>query len=41
MQIMGCEVASVSACVSHVDQTLPPPDNLSALMWVIDIVLLC
>lgn len=30
--IMGCEVASVSACVSHVDQTLPPPDNLSALI---------
>lgn len=30
--IMGCEVASVSASVSHVDQTLPPPDNLSALI---------
>ena len=32
MQIMGCEIASVSASVSHVDQSLPPPDNLSALM---------
>lgn len=30
--IMGCEVASVSATVSHVDQTLPPLDNLSALV---------
>ncbi|XP_024378012.1 dehydrogenase FPY6 isoform X2 [Physcomitrium patens] len=30
--IMGCEVDSVSATVSHVDLTLPPPDNLSALI---------
>ncbi|OVA06659.1 Oxidoreductase [Macleaya cordata] len=29
--VVGCEVASVSAITSHVDTTLPPPDNISAL----------
>jgi hypothetical protein len=31
-QVMGCEVASLSAIATHVDQTLPPPDNVSALL---------
>ena len=31
-QVMGCEVASLSATATHVDQTLPPPDNVSALL---------
>jgi len=30
--VMGCEVASLSAIATHVDQTLPPPDNVSALL---------
>jgi len=29
--LVGCEVASVSAMTSHVDETLPPPDNISSL----------
>lgn len=29
--VVGCEVVSVSAISSHVDTTLPPPDNISAL----------
>lgn len=29
--LVGCEVASVSSLTSHVDMTLPPPDNISAL----------
>ncbi|XP_038724784.1 uncharacterized protein YMR315W isoform X2 [Tripterygium wilfordii] len=28
--LVGCEVVSVSALTSHVDVTLPPPDNISA-----------
>ncbi|XP_059628856.1 dehydrogenase FPY6-like [Cornus florida] len=28
--LVGCEVASVSALSSHVDLTLPPPDNISS-----------
>lgn len=32
LQVMGCEVASLSAIATHVDQTLPPPDNVSALL---------
>lgn len=28
--LAGCEVVSVSAITSHVDKTLPPPDNLSS-----------
>lgn len=31
-QVMGCEVASLSAIATHVDETLPPPDNISALL---------
>ncbi|KAL5567204.1 hypothetical protein UlMin_030368 [Ulmus minor] len=29
--LVGCEVASVSAITSHVDKTLPPPDNISSV----------
>ncbi|KAF6169529.1 hypothetical protein GIB67_042739 [Kingdonia uniflora] len=29
--VVGCEVTTVSAITSHVDVTLPPPDNISAL----------
>lgn len=29
--IVGCEVKSVSAFTSHVDSTLPPPDNISSV----------
>ncbi|XP_043693568.1 dTDP-3,4-didehydro-2,6-dideoxy-alpha-D-glucose 3-reductase [Telopea speciosissima] len=29
--VVGCEVASVSAITSHVDMTLPPPDNICSL----------
>ncbi|GAU21922.1 hypothetical protein TSUD_110620, partial [Trifolium subterraneum] len=29
--LVGCEVVSVSAMTSHVDLTLPPPDNLSSV----------
>eukprot|EP01018_Ginkgo_biloba_P031786 Gb_37710 [translate_table: standard] len=29
--VAGCEVISVSAIARHVDATLPPPDNISAL----------
>ncbi|XP_044506394.1 uncharacterized protein YMR315W-like isoform X1 [Mangifera indica] len=28
--LIGCEVVSVSATTSHVDKTLPPPDNISS-----------
>ncbi|GMH07580.1 hypothetical protein Nepgr_009420 [Nepenthes gracilis] len=28
--LVGCEVTSVSALTSHVDMTLPPPDNISS-----------
>ncbi|CDP14087.1 unnamed protein product [Coffea canephora] len=28
--LVGCEVSSVSALTSHVDLTLPPPDNISS-----------
>ncbi|KAJ4724173.1 NAD-dependent dihydrogenase, Gfo/Idh/MocA family [Melia azedarach] len=28
--LVGCEVASVSAVTSHVDKSLPPPDNISS-----------
>lgn len=29
--LVGCEIASVSAFTSHVDSTLPPPDNISSV----------
>ncbi|KAM7502621.1 hypothetical protein LguiB_001525 [Lonicera macranthoides] len=29
--LVGCELTSVSAITSHVDQTLPPPDSVSSL----------
>ncbi|KAG9136299.1 hypothetical protein Leryth_003877 [Lithospermum erythrorhizon] len=29
--LVGCEIASVSAFTSHVDSTLPPPDNISSI----------
>ncbi|KAL9322942.1 hypothetical protein ACSQ67_010995 [Phaseolus vulgaris] len=29
--LVGCEVVSVSAMTSHVDLTLPPPDNISSV----------
>ncbi|KAI3984321.1 hypothetical protein MKX01_011275 [Papaver californicum] len=29
--MVGCEVTSVSAIASHVDTTLPPPDNISSI----------
>ncbi|XP_024161181.1 dTDP-3,4-didehydro-2,6-dideoxy-alpha-D-glucose 3-reductase isoform X2 [Rosa chinensis] len=29
--LAGCEIVSVSATTSHVDETLPPPDNISSL----------
>ncbi|KAG5250049.1 dTDP-3,4-didehydro-2,6-dideoxy-alpha-D-glucose reductase [Salix suchowensis] len=29
--LVGCEVTSVSAMTSHVDTTLPPPDNISSV----------
>ncbi|XP_039125861.1 uncharacterized protein LOC120261907 [Dioscorea cayenensis subsp. rotundata] len=29
--IVGCEIKTVSSIARHVDMTLPPPDNLSAL----------
>ncbi|XP_050221925.1 uncharacterized protein LOC126672067 [Mercurialis annua] len=29
--LVGCEVISVSAMTSHVDKTLPPPDNISSV----------
>ncbi|KAL6204069.1 hypothetical protein ACLB2K_021338 [Fragaria x ananassa] len=29
--LAGCEIVSVSATTSHVDKTLPPPDNISSL----------
>ncbi|KAI9081924.1 hypothetical protein K1719_036186 [Acacia pycnantha] len=29
--LVGCEVLSVSAMTSHVDMTLPPPDNISCV----------
>ncbi|KDP20201.1 hypothetical protein JCGZ_07921 [Jatropha curcas] len=29
--VVGCEVISVSAMTSHVDKTLPPPDNISSV----------
>lgn len=29
--LVGCEVVSVSAMTSHVDFTLPPPDNISSV----------
>lgn len=29
--LVGCELTSVSAMTSHVDATLPPPDNISSL----------
>ncbi|KAI3992208.1 hypothetical protein MKX01_021616 [Papaver californicum] len=29
--MVGCEVTSVSAITSHVDTTLPPPDNISSI----------
>lgn len=29
--LVGCEVVSVSAITTHVDKTLPPPDNMSSL----------
>lgn len=28
--LIGCEITSVSALTSHVDSTLPPPDNISS-----------
>ncbi|KAK9736013.1 hypothetical protein RND81_04G244500 [Saponaria officinalis] len=28
--LVGCEVASISALTTHVDTTLPPPDNISS-----------
>ncbi|XP_077215086.1 NAD(P)-binding Rossmann-fold superfamily protein [Tasmannia lanceolata] len=30
--IIGCEITTVSAICSHVDKTLPPPDNICALL---------
>ncbi|KAG8638251.1 uncharacterized protein YMR315W isoform X2 [Manihot esculenta] len=29
--LVGCDVISVSANISHVDKTLPPPDNISSI----------
>ncbi|KAF3325918.1 Oxidoreductase family, NAD-binding Rossmann fold [Carex littledalei] len=29
--LVGCEIASVSSIARHVDETLPPPDNLCSL----------
>ncbi|KAA8549563.1 hypothetical protein F0562_001419 [Nyssa sinensis] len=29
--LVGCEITSVSALTSHVDLTLPPPDNISSV----------
>ncbi|XP_065866049.1 dehydrogenase FPY6 [Euphorbia lathyris] len=29
--LVGCEMISVSAMTSHVDRTLPPPDNISSV----------
>ncbi|XP_057452708.1 uncharacterized protein LOC130744551 [Lotus japonicus] len=29
--LVGCEIVSVSAMTSHVDLTLPPPDNISSV----------
>ncbi|KAL1325325.1 hypothetical protein AAHE18_13G153400 [Arachis hypogaea] len=29
--VVGCEVVSVSAMTSHVDSSLPPPDNISSV----------
>ncbi|XP_015571168.1 uncharacterized protein YMR315W isoform X2 [Ricinus communis] len=29
--LVGCEVISVSAMTSHMDKTLPPPDNISSV----------
>jgi len=31
-QLVGFEVVSVSAMTSHVDLTLPPPDNISSVL---------
>ncbi|KAH1219215.1 Uncharacterized protein GmHk_13G039401 [Glycine max] len=31
--LVGCEIVSVSAMTSHVDLTLPPPDNISSTLW--------
>lgn len=35
VQITGAEVTSVSAIARHLDSGLPPPDNVSALLWVL------
>lgn len=32
VQLVGCEIASLSAMNSHVDKTLPPPDNISSML---------
>nr|GEZ28661.1 NAD(P)-binding Rossmann-fold superfamily protein [Tanacetum cinerariifolium] len=32
LQMVGCEVASVSAMTSHVDTALPPPDSISSIL---------
>jgi len=31
-QLVDSEIVSVSAMTSHVDATLPPPDNISSLL---------
>ncbi|KAL9678461.1 hypothetical protein QQ045_016305 [Rhodiola kirilowii] len=38
--LVGCEVESVSAMTSHVDLSLPPPDNISSLLYALKILLL-
>ncbi|KAL6200685.1 hypothetical protein ACLB2K_030466 [Fragaria x ananassa] len=32
--LAGCEIVSVPATTSHVDKTLPPPDNISIGEWM-------
>lgn len=32
--LVGCEIKSVSAMTSHVDPSLPPPDNISSLFML-------
>ncbi|KAG5517620.1 hypothetical protein RHGRI_038126 [Rhododendron griersonianum] len=34
MQLVGCEIKTVSAFTSHVDLTLPPPDNISSALQI-------
>lgn len=32
IQLVGCDVISASAMTSHVDTSLPPPDNISSIL---------